>query len=477
MSTDQKAGKILIPRKVLKVKLTRNLVDQITLNPLSQVRMIENHDQTGSLDKLIINTCGREYYDYLLPKDYLYFFDAPLSQFFQILKKQECGGDKISPQQVSRGEGGLPPSIRHYYYEGASLKNKFGLRFVGNKKETFIEIPRFCKNARIEAYERFVACRCGARNLNSFAYQTHDLAHKSLIDGMEDSWFYEMCSGVSFVSEIIACLIQLEDSHFGENVHASVWEKKRSQIFVQLLSEYRSIAEFPAVYWRSAVIRRIFFEIDQKCRELTLSHKPLDMGYYFEKLNGLSKESPLSATDTIAWYLYAKYWFIYLFSEEAAQIEIASEDYLKALAFSSLQQSQAPNVLRQDVSENMMPRGFDSKKYFGYSSRSSLFDEDNIWATPEEWEEQYQEIVKSLDYVTITGNPIDWPTPKIPYQRYCNTNRLSKAGSITGRDYHMAQQLYEIPLSSQENLRNKTMKLFQEVHGALYADGYLDFQI
>ena len=61
MSTDQKAGKILIPRKVLKVKLTRNLVDQITLNPLSQVRMIENHDQTGSLDKLIINTCGKRF--------------------------------------------------------------------------------------------------------------------------------------------------------------------------------------------------------------------------------------------------------------------------------------------------------------------------------------------------------------------------------------------------------------------------------
>ena len=89
MSTNQKSGKILIPRKVLKVKLTRNLVDQIMLNPLSQVRMIENHDQTGSLDKLVINTCGREYYDYLLPKDYFDFLDVPLSQLFQILKKQE----------------------------------------------------------------------------------------------------------------------------------------------------------------------------------------------------------------------------------------------------------------------------------------------------------------------------------------------------------------------------------------------------
>lgn len=124
-----------------------------------------------------------------------------------------------------------------------------------------------------------------------------------------------------------------------------------------------------------------------------------------------------------------------------------------------------------------MPRGLDLKKYFDYSSLSSLFNEDNIWATQKEWEEQYQEIIKSLNHVTITGNPIDWPAPQIPYQLYCNTSRLSKEGSITGKDYHMAQQLYEVPLSSQENLRNKTMKLFQEVHHALYADGYLNFQI
>ena len=473
---NQELGKIFIPYEALKDILTYNLVYQIISNGSSQFRNIENQGHIGLVDTLVIKEGEKDYYDYLFPKDYFCFFDAPLAQLLKILKEDQAGEQNILRQQGSNKEDKLFRDMLRYYSDSAFPRNKFGVTFVENKREISIKIPNFCKKARIEAFDRYVACRNKARNLNTFTYQTSKLENAIPLNYIEESWFYEMCSGVSFVSEIVAALIQLEDIHRGDISQANSWEKYRIPILIQLLNEYHLLSEFPALYWRSAVIRRIFFEIDEKCWEQESQHKRLDMVYYEKKLNRLPEGSPIDTSEAKNWYLYAKYWFIGLLAEETTQIGITTAEYQKLWLLKILQPSIASNNVWGDISEKMIPKELNLEKYFSYPDPYPLFNKENIRDTPEGWEKRQKEITNSLKHIAITGNPLDWPTPQIPYQHYCNTRRLSKESIVAGKEHVRDQQLYDLPLTRQDTSHNRVIELFQKVHHALYAEGYLDFQ-
>lgn len=470
----QKSGKIFIPYEVLKSKLTYNLVCEVTSSEMSQFRNIENQGHTDLVDELVIEENRKKHYDYLFPKDYFWFFDAPLAQLLKILKEESSGEQNIWFLQDSSE---LFQDILQYYSDRAVLENKFGVTFAKNKRESSVKIPNFCQKARIEAFNRYVAHRHGAKNLNTFAYQTCKPENVISLNYIEESWFYEMCSGVSFVSEIVAALIQIKENHRRDIVRAKSWEKYREPILIQLLNEYNFISEFPALYWRSAAIRRIFFEIDKKCWDQEIQHKRLNMTYYEEELNRLPEGSPLSISEAKNWYLYAKCWFIELLADETTRIGITTDEYLKLLALEALQPSAASNNVWGNISENMIPKELNLEKYFSCSVPHFLFDEDNIKNTPEEWENQRQEIANNLKNVAIIGNPLDWPTPRIPYQHYCNVGRLSKENMATGKEYVREQQLYEPLPTRLDSSDTKVIKLFENVHCALYAKGYLDFQV
>lgn len=471
---NQELGKIFIPYEVLKAKLTENLVCEIDLDEYRRQRNIENQGHTGLVDELVIEKNGEKRYDYLLPEDYFRFFDAPLAQLLKMLKEDQSGEQNILLWQDSNE---LFQDIFQYYSERTSLENKFGVTFPVNKQEPSVKIPHFCQKARVEAFNRYVARRHGAKNLNTFTYQTCKLENVISLNYIEESWFYEMCSGVSFVSEIVAALIQIKENHCRDIVRAKSWEKYREPILIQLLNEYHFLSEFPALYWRSAVIRRIFFGIDEKCWEQESQHKRLDMTYYEEELNRLPEGSPIDTPEAKNWYLYAKYWFIELLADETAQIGITTDEYLKLLALKALQPSAASNNVWGNISENMIPKELNLEKYFSYPDPYPLFNKENIRDTPEGWEKRQKEIANSLKHIAITGNPLDWPTPQIPYQHYCNTRRLSKENMATGKEYVREQQLYAPLPTRLDSADTKVIKLFENVHCALYAKGYLDFQV
>lgn len=474
---DQNSGKIFIPYEVFKDILTCNLVYRITSKETNLVRSTGKQEYIGFVDKLVVKATGKDYHEYLFPKDYFCFFDAPLAQILKILKEEQSGEQDIFHQQDSREEDKLFQDIYRYYSNIELLKDKFGITFSGNKGRCSIKVPYFCKKARIEAFDRYVACRQRAKNLNTFSYQTYKLEHEIPLNHIEESWFYEMCSGVSFVSEIVAALIQLEDIHRREVSQLNSWETNRTNIFIQLLHEYRSLVEFPAVYWRSAAIRRVFFKIDKKCWEQVSKHNQLNMRFYEDRLDRLPKDSPLGTLpETKNWYLFAKRNFLYLLADEFCDIGIPTSEFVESMVWKVLSPPSASDDVWGNVSENMIPQNLNLEMYFSCSMAEPLFSEDNVWDTPKGWEERRQKIAECLNGITISENPLDWPTPRIPYQHYCNISRLSKENMVTGKESVKNQQLYDPPLSRQDDSHSRVVELFEKVHHALYTEGYFDFQ-
>ena len=140
-----------------------------------------------------------------------------------------------------------------------------------------ISVPVLCEIGRLEAFQRFILCRGRALRVHTFQYLTRLLPYHETLESVpdfeeEDAWYFEMCSGLSLVSEITALLVELEidppidPSDIKKDADAMAkWSACRLGIIGELLREHREcIINCPAIYWRASSLRNVIRQTDHQ---------------------------------------------------------------------------------------------------------------------------------------------------------------------------------------------------------------------
>lgn len=211
------------------------------------------------------------------PDDYFLLYDAPLLMYLYFQEKRR-------PGNLEFREADCPPffcSIFEKMPKSGLGNSYFDVSFqksIPLKNGPVLSVPAFCMNGRLEAYRRFITYSKRAKNVHMFQYFTRWLPDQNTERDPpgfreEDAWYFEMCTGLSLVTEITALLMDLDimpvitdqqDTETGKEID---WQDCRGEIITELLRKYREcIIECPAIYWRAAVLRNAIRLTDNQCR-------------------------------------------------------------------------------------------------------------------------------------------------------------------------------------------------------------------
>lgn len=217
------------------------------------------------------------FYYPVYPEDYFLLYDAPLLMYLYFQEKRRPGLREFQ-------EAECPPFFYSVFEKTPKSKLKesyFGVRFQKNvplKNGPVLSVPAFCMNGRLEAYRRFITHSNRAKNVHMFQYYIRWLPDQNTDRDPpgfreEDAWYFEMCTGLSLVTEITALLTDLDitpviskkkDTETGKIID---WQNCRDEIITELLWKYReSITSCPAIYWRAAALRNAIRLTDEQCR-------------------------------------------------------------------------------------------------------------------------------------------------------------------------------------------------------------------
>ena len=263
----------------------------------------------------------------LSPLDIFILFDAPLiSSISNFCKDHEkcsnyekcCYPDHCSELEICKKN--FPYTLRTdsdiaYYFDDKIKRNvdsQWGIETKRDKRHDPLKINILSSgfwSARLSLYDRFtLRTRHPDKGINSIKFQTR-LIQKPQYDGdkkliepidllsftPQDSWYYELCTGVSFCSRIAAFIKSLDSN---ASKLTEFWINNREDIFVQILSLNKDIIiNCPAHKWRISVVENIIYSFNQHCiKYLTNSpnsrlNKDLQICFYIMKHNSsLSKD-------------------------------------------------------------------------------------------------------------------------------------------------------------------------------------------
>lgn len=209
------------------------------------------------------------------PDDYFLLYDAPLLMYLYFQEKRR-------PGNLEFPEADCPPFFCSIFEKTpkSGLENSyFDVRFQNSiplKNGPVLSVPAFCMNGRLEAYRRFITYSKRARNVHMFQYFTRWLPDQNTDRDPpgfreEDAWYYEMCTGLSLVTEITALLMDLDimpviAEKQDTDTEEIDWQDCRGEIITELLREYREcIIDCPAIYWRAAALRNAIRLTDKQC--------------------------------------------------------------------------------------------------------------------------------------------------------------------------------------------------------------------
>lgn len=211
--------------------------------------------------------------------DYFLAYDYPQLLYLQQLK-QACGDNRVDstediPAFCCRDSIGAAGRQSLDKWE---KRRDFGVEF--RKSGTF-EAPQFCKAGRMEAYCRYIVERRRETMVHSPHYQLRASGAGNLAGAREesfcneDAWYYEMCSGVSLISELAVWMDTLDRLNCERALHAPadsgapMWKDSfKAAIYLALEDNAERIIFCPAVYWRIACLKRAIYAVNTFCQNL-----------------------------------------------------------------------------------------------------------------------------------------------------------------------------------------------------------------
>lgn len=265
-----------------------------SLKQLGTFEYVENSEGNNSKESL-----AEVYYTF----ETFMYYDLPILSFLQIKKQLENNtiisltdfpGLALESLSLNEFQELL---IRRIKNKKLTSTFPFDVHFVHSVKNfpEHLQLPKFCFNARISAYCRFIIDRerksSNSKNVHSIPYQLRglfyhpnfdkgiDIKHNSSLllyslFSIEDAWFYEMCTGLCLTAEITAFILELDQK--SKKHSNSVWETNRCDIFIDILRKHQEdLISAPAVTWRYTFCRNAFQEIDLVCQNLSSIPEPL----------------------------------------------------------------------------------------------------------------------------------------------------------------------------------------------------------
>ena len=193
-----------------------------------------------------------------------------------------------------------------------------------------ITVSFFCENGRLEAFQRFITHGGRATRVHQLSYFTRLLPTRDKLEPAipfsdEDAWYFEMCTGLSLVTEITALLLELKVDICDINSNdkaISDWTGCRLGIIGKLLHNHReSIIKCPAIYWRAACLRNAIRQTDYQCRMVELKfEQQIHLAY--------TEELPEDCLKTVGeWFTFAKEQFEQYFFTDLEMIGIHREAF------------------------------------------------------------------------------------------------------------------------------------------------------
>ena len=278
-----------------------------------------------------------------------------------------------------------------------------------------------------------------SNSIDKGLYSDNDAIFK-LLDPfpMEDQWYYEMSTGLSLTAEIVAFLLELDNQYKGRRS-----KKTRIDCIIRLLSEFREqIVSCPAVFWRSAILRHIFFALDRSgvlIKEFDQAKESFHrlLLKYGNEIGGVAINNS-SQLNTSCFFFDPPQ----IFSQ-------SMQNYIDFLLQSVIDNESFPAKMEEQFVKHSPHRPI-PPFYF-----SQMFSQVGIVSTSEHLSKQCAENFHFLYSLGTYGNfPFGFCVSNRPHIKEFRT--LAKSG---------------------ERLPPKTDNLFSSVHKALYPGGYelLDF--
>ena len=215
--------------------------------------------------------------------DYLLAYDYPQIQYLLQLKKAYNGAQKTMSIE------NIPEFCTSINEAGPETTKKweechaFG---VNCSPELELSSPLFCETGRVEAYCRYIIEHSKEELVHTLRYQARASANGNLVKHTgesfcdEDAWYYEMCSGVSLVSELAALVHRLDLLNKqrvflpSDEDEAERWAHCfKTSIYDALEYNAELISSCPAVYWRIAYLKRLIYEVNTICQNLDESRR------------------------------------------------------------------------------------------------------------------------------------------------------------------------------------------------------------
>lgn len=267
------------------------------------------------------------------PDDYFLLYDAPLLMYLYFQ-------EKLRPGLLEFREENFPPFFSSVFDKTPKSEletSYFGVSFQKNvplKNSPVLSVTAFCMNGRLEAYRRFITYSRRAKNVHMFQYFTRWLPDPNTHRDPpgfreEDAWYYEMCTGLSLVTEITALLMDLDimpvitDQQDAETGKEIDWQFCRGEIITGLLRKYREcIIACPAIYWRAAALRNAIRLTDKQC-EMEQSRMELLRNPAYTR--GMTRYFQRTKSE---WREFAGKAFDRLFYNDLGRIHISRMDFM-----------------------------------------------------------------------------------------------------------------------------------------------------
>lgn len=166
------------------------------------------------------------------------------------------------------------PRYDFIFKNAMSKEAHCGVKIIRSNPNTapdFVSVPSCCSVGRLEIYNRFFSNK-HKKNTHMFRFFTRGL-HKDdsawpTVFSAEDAWYYEMCTGLSLVTELTAFFLSRNiDIAFWESQtkpnDLTSWQMCRCEVLFSLLKTRRlTICACPAIRWRIEMLLDILDEID-----------------------------------------------------------------------------------------------------------------------------------------------------------------------------------------------------------------------
>lgn len=232
----------------------------------------------ASVENMAIEFCQkqpRQAFDYkMTPKNYFLLYAAPLLLYLHDRQKIQPGTALIResecPECYQLIFDKTPRTQREAAWFGVTIRRQDDLN-DGN----VITVPTFCEKGRLEAFQRFITHGSKAAHVHMFQYYVRCLPGHQKLEAVpdfqeEDTWYFEMCTGLSLTVEITALLAELgvkPSAKKSKQTGSVKWSDCRLKIICELLQKHReSIIRCPAIYWRAASIRNVIRQVNSQCR-------------------------------------------------------------------------------------------------------------------------------------------------------------------------------------------------------------------